>query len=481
VTPDLSPNTQAILLLVAPLLAGRGGASSDLLSPGEYQRLARHLREMQRQPADLLALDGADLLRACHFVVEESRLQRLLGRGFLLSQVVERWQARAIWVVSRADADYPRRLKARLREDAPALLYGCGDIRLLETGGLAVIGSRHVDDTLIDYTMAIGRLAARAGRTLISGGAKGIDRAAMRGALEAGGKVNGVLADSLERTAMNREHRNLLIDGQLVLVSPYDPNAGFNVGHAMQRNKLIYALADASLVVNSDLQKGGTWAGATEQLDKLRLVPVYVRSTGARAEGLDALCKKGAMPWPNPQDAEAFGAVLNAAPPAPASSMVLPFVPVPQTAPDAVQEPSPPVIVAPTDQPVLPAIMEESKIDQGSEAEPDGGGGRHPARAESSPADALFAAVREVLQRLLKVPMKEAEVAAALEVSNAQAKAWLRRLVEEGSLANLDKPVRYVARSQESLYDDAGQNRVQRTEPNATPPEIRPPEWAGAD
>ena len=40
----LSPNTQAILLLTAPLLAGRGKASSDLLTPGEYKKLARHLR-----------------------------------------------------------------------------------------------------------------------------------------------------------------------------------------------------------------------------------------------------------------------------------------------------------------------------------------------------------------------------------------------------------------------------------------------------
>ncbi|WP_312798200.1 DNA-processing protein DprA, partial [Tianweitania sp.] len=121
---------------------------------------------------------------------------------------------RAIWVVSRADAEYPRRLKARLREDAPAVLYGCGEMGLLETGGLAVVGSRHVDDALIDYTMSIGGLAARAGSTIVSGGAKGIDQAAMRGALEAGGKVCGVLADSLEKNAMNRDHRNLLLDGQ---------------------------------------------------------------------------------------------------------------------------------------------------------------------------------------------------------------------------------------------------------------------------
>ena len=100
----------------------------------------------------------------------------------------------------------------------------------------------------------------------------------MRGALDEGGKAIGVLADSLERAAMNRENRDMLIDGQLVLVSPYDPSAGFNVGNAMQRNKLIYALADAALVVSSDFEKGGTWAGAIEQLDRLRMVPVYVRS-----------------------------------------------------------------------------------------------------------------------------------------------------------------------------------------------------------
>jgi DNA processing protein len=310
-TPVPSPNTQAILLLTAPLIDGGSASSLDLLSPGEYKRLARHLRELQRQPADLVSTEAAALLRACQPVIDAGRLQRLLGRGFLLSQVIEHWQARAIWVVSRADADYPRRIKKRLQEDAPAVLYGCGEISLLESGGLAVVGSRHVDNTLVDYTMAVCRLAAHAKRTLISGGAKGIDQAAMRGALEAGGKVCGVLADSLEKTTMNREHRNLLLDGQLILISPYDPSAGFNVGNAMQRNKLIYALADSALVVNTDVEKGGTWVGAIDQLDKLKYVPVYVRSTGELSPGLDALLCKGAHPWPNPQDAASFVRVFD--------------------------------------------------------------------------------------------------------------------------------------------------------------------------
>ncbi|MGQ3002530.1 MAG: DNA-processing protein DprA [Hydrogenophaga sp.] len=468
-TPDLSPNTQAILLLTAPLIAGRGTSSSDLLSPGEYKRLARHLREIKRQPADLVLPDAADLMRACQPVIDEARLQRLLGRGFLLSQVIERWQARAIWVVSRADAEYPRRLKVRLREDAPAVIYGCGDMALLESGGLAVVGSRHVDDSLIDYTMAVGRLAARAGRTLVSGGAKGIDQAAMRGALEAGGKVSGVLADSLEKTTMNREHRNLLLDGQLVLISPYDPSAGFNVGNAMQRNKLIYALADASLVVSSDLNKGGTWTGAVEQLDKLKLVPVYVRSTGEPSAGLDALRIKGAILWPNPQGAEAFEGLFDVDTPTPLPSpqsglalfpgdgpadvaSATPSAPeIPPTI-EAPSEPMPPPAAAPSKVPFEPTSEQAPSVEQAPAPQSKLEAVSAASTTASKPADTLFAAVREVIKSLLMAPMKDAEVAAALDVSNTQAKAWLQRLVDEGVIEKQKKPAGYIVK-QSSLFE----------------------------
>lgn len=466
-TPALSPNTQAILLLTAPLIAGRGSASPDLLSPGEYKRLARHLREIQHQPADLVSPDAAEILRACQPVIEEGRLQRLLGRGFLLSQVIERWQARAIWVVSRADAEYPRRLKARLREDAPAVLYGCGDMTLLETGGLAVVGSRHVDDALIDYTMTIGRLAARARSTLVSGGAKGIDQAAMRGALEAGGKVCGVLADSLEKTTMNREHRNLLLDGQLVLISPYDPSAGFNVGNAMQRNKLIYALADASLVVSSDVNKGGTWAGAVEQLDKLKFVPVFVRSTGESSAGLDALRNKGALPWPNPRDVDAFEEVFNVPTPLATTSPQVgfslfdgtpgggttPMAPdVSDTVPTAKVENEPSVSADVDSDRRTPAAMSEEPPLAVPNTETPVGKTTEKPQPDLTPAELLFSAVRASIQQLLTAPMKDAEVAASLDISNAQAKAWLQRLVDEGVLEKQKKPAGYIVK-QKRLFE----------------------------
>jgi DNA processing protein len=204
----------------------------------------------------------------------------------------------------------------------------------------------------------------------------------------------------------------------LVLMSPYDPNAGFNVGHAMQRNKLIYALADAALVVSSDLGKGGTWAGAVEQLDKLRFVPVFVPSTGESSPGITALRQKGALLWPDTQDADAvdrvFGVAISASPPLP----------------------SPPSSLA---------LFSGDGSRESEAVSP-------VATAAPTPADALFATVQGVLHRLLNVPMKEAEVASALNVSLSQAKVWLQRLVDKGVLKKQKKPAGYIA-NQSGLFE----------------------------
>ena len=136
---------------------------------------------------------------------------------------------------------------------------------------------------------------------------EGSTRPAKQGALQAGGRVVCVLSDSLERRALQRDNRSFLKDGQLLLLSPYDPLAGFNVGHAMQRNKLIYALSDAALVMNSEYNRGGTWTGAVEQLEKLDLVPVYVPANASGpGTALHELRVRGALPWPDPDTPQAL-------------------------------------------------------------------------------------------------------------------------------------------------------------------------------
>lgn len=377
----LSPNTQAILLLTAPLVIGRSKPSVNPLTAGEYGRLARRLRELHREPAHLLEPDADSLMEECRITLDPGQLQGLLGRGFLLAQAVERWRSRAIWIVSRADAQYPQRLKKRLKDGAPPVLYGCGDASILNTGGLAVVGSRHVNETLIAYTEDVGRLTAASCHAVISGGARGIDQAAMGGALAAGGNVVGVMADGLEKAAVRREYREALMGGRLALICPYDPAARFHVGHAMQRNKLIYALADAALVVNSDDRKGGTWAGASEQLTRLNLVPVYVRTRGDVTRGLSELQKLGAKPWPNPETAQKLEAILAAA-----------NVPAP-SAPE-------------------PAVLQEPLL-----------------TTHRSPADELFAKVTERLEHM-DGPRTIDRVAKELQIPKTLAGDWLKRFVD---------------------------------------------------
>lgn len=306
---ELSANTQATLLLTAPLVIGPRELSPDVLKPREFDDLDRFLRANRLEPAALLATEPGDLLVGCGNVFNVvDRVVRLRDRYAQLEQAVERWQQGAIWVTSRADSAYPSRLKQRLSGSAPPVLFGCGDVGILDSGGLAVVGSRHVSDELREYAAGIGRLTANAEWTLASGGARGIDLAAMNGALAEAGKAVGVLSHGLAKAAQQRDHHGFLLEDQLVLTSPYDPAAGFSVGNAMGRNKLIYALADAALVVNSDYGKGGTWAGAVEQLERLKLVPIYVRPDPA--EGLQALIDRGARTWPEPQTPEDFWSVL---------------------------------------------------------------------------------------------------------------------------------------------------------------------------
>lgn len=296
----MNANTQVALLLTAPLLSGPRTPDVELLQPSEWTTLVRHLNGIACEPGDLLGSEAADLIRRCADVVPISRLQGSLARGFLMGQAIERWRSRSIWVLGTSESGYPPSFKMLLGDAAPPLLYGCGEPELLTSGGWAVLGSRDGDDESLAFTHEVGQLAATAGVCVMSGGARGVDQAAARGALDAGGNAVAVLADSLERAAMLRENREPLLEGRLTLVSPYDPLAGFNVGHAMARNKLIYALADAALVVQSDLGKGGTWAGAVEQLDKFRWVPVFVRLGQDPSPGMTALQRKGAIPWPDP-------------------------------------------------------------------------------------------------------------------------------------------------------------------------------------
>jgi len=242
--------------LVALLLVARAVESSvPPLKASEFWALVD-------KTADLGSLFGAP------DGTVNGRIAALLDRANALAFELERLESAGIVTLSPFDDGYPSRWRQRLGRAAPPMLHAAGPVSLLERGGLAVVGSRDVHGAAREAAAAAADAAARAGRVVISGGARGSDLVAMQAALAAGGEVVGVLADALLKTANDREVRRAIGDERLCLVTPYAPTAPFSVGNAMGRNKLIYALADVTFVVASDDGKGGTWAGATEALKK---------------------------------------------------------------------------------------------------------------------------------------------------------------------------------------------------------------------
>jgi len=179
-------------------------------------------------------------------------------------------------------------------------LFGAGDRFLLNGGGLGIVGSRNVDQEGEAFTRQIAELCAYNRMPVVSGGARGVDQTAMNTSLDAGGLTIGIVAENLLKKSVERKNRHAIAEGRLLLITPYHPNARFTVGTTMDRNKLIYAMADYSLVVSAEHKKGGTWNGATEELRRDNPRTVFVRTGGNVPQGNSKLLELGAIEWPEP-------------------------------------------------------------------------------------------------------------------------------------------------------------------------------------
>jgi len=288
----MDENKQAILMLTTYFSPPKKGDPTSL-TPLEYGRFALWLRENKYQPKDLFSQFDEILnkWKDKKNKITKERLNFLMGRGMAMGMALEKWHSAGIWIMTRSETEYPKRLKIHLGDSAPAVLFGIGNKRLLNAGGLSMVGSRNIDASDQEFTQCIARQAAMEGLNIVSGGARGVDETAMLASLEVDGTAIGVLANDLLKAALSNKWRNHLIQNQLVLVSTYYPEASFNIGNAMGRNKYIYCLSDHALIVRSDEGRGGTWAGANENLKK-NWIPVFVKEP-SNAEGNLALKKMG--------------------------------------------------------------------------------------------------------------------------------------------------------------------------------------------
>lgn len=413
--PSPTQDTQAALLLCAHL-----GQRHDVANPftaKQYSALAKWLHERSLRPRDLLLDSGRAALANLDLPeVAKDQVERLLDRGAALGMLVERWTNAGIWIVSRGDEEYPARYKTYLQHRAPPLIYGVGNVASLQSGGLAVVGSRDASKEDIAFAQRVGAACADQRLPLISGAAKGIDSESMMSAINRKGTAIGVLADGLGRAAVAPAYHEAILDECLTLISPYEPGSRWFAFAAMERNKLIYALADAALVVAWSNEEGGTWTGAVEAL-KHKQIPVYVKGLCEIPAGNRKLIQSGARESPREPWTDLRQLFAKSSPPNTPSVDDRTLTEVSESGGVPLSEQ--PRSDSPT--PVSTPTPSDRAADQ-----------------DRSPSDAYHHII-EVMLDLLAEPMDAKALAEKLNVSPPQANAWLKRAVKEGSVEKTKK------------------------------------------
>jgi predicted Rossmann fold nucleotide-binding protein DprA/Smf involved in DNA uptake len=443
----LSDDAKVILLLCSTV-ALDASAGLKSLGPKAWSGVEKRFGGTAvESPAGLAGMPAEAMVRDLGIPLHEAeRMSALLDRAGRFAIEFDRLRSRGIWAVTKADGDYPGRLRERLADGSPPVLFGAGSRDLLNMRGVGVVGSRAADEETLGYAASVGSGCARAGVAIISGAAKGVDESAMLGSLGAGGLALGVLADSLERQVQRKQWRDYAIAEQLVLVTPYHPAKPFDRGGAMGRNKLVYCLSDAAVVVTTAEGKGGTWTGAVEAL-RAGWVPVFVRETAGYGSPGNArlIAEAGARPLPALAGetvevlADCLGVCLDRPAPTRADGLT----------PSGAQGDETPVAVASHDQTQSPSTQDdEARL------------GRVPTlETTPRPAPAL---VRDVYVELLPVlliavraGLKVKHIAETMDVVLSQAQAWLTRAADDGLILKGPKGFQLTQQGQGMLAESA--------------------------
>jgi len=248
----LNPREQGFLLLSSHL----GDPARKPLTVAQLRTLAQRIRsidysgeERPIQQQDILSLGyDRDMAR---------RIVELLSDNSLLEHYTRCGHKSGCIPITRVSQRYPAILRQKLGLDSPGCLWAKGNSELLNCPAISLVGSRELHEDNQKFAEEVGRQAARAGLVLISGNARGADRAAQNACLAAGGKVISVVADELHKYTPGYN---------VLYLSEEGFDMPFSTQRALSRNRVIHALGRTVFVAQARQGRGGTWDGTVKNL-----------------------------------------------------------------------------------------------------------------------------------------------------------------------------------------------------------------------
>ena len=196
--------------------------------------------------------------------------------------------------IAPSESAYPSALRGVV-EDSP--IYAAGNTALLSARAIGICGSRNASTDALEYAFEFGREAAQHGFVVVSGYARGVDRQAHKGALQAGGATIAVLPEGIERFRVNGElHPYVDLQSNFLAISMFEPDAAWTTWRAMNRNKLIVGLSVGLFVIEAR-EKGGTIDAARQAVRQGKPLWAIAYSTQQPGrEGNVKLLQEAAIP-----------------------------------------------------------------------------------------------------------------------------------------------------------------------------------------
>jgi DNA processing protein len=261
--------------------------------PGIGSRLRQLLLERFGSPQRVFAASPAEIAGVAKIGPKLAALIPTLATNPVAEEVIELCRRRDVQILPEGAAGYPG-LLSRI-DDPPGLLFVRGRLEPCDSLAVAIVGARHASayGRRVAHQLAGG--LARAGYTVVSGLARGIDAAAHRGALEAGGRTIAVLGSGV-LSIYPPEHAELALEviAQGAVVSELPPLTEPQTGTFPSRNRIVSGLTLGTVVVEAADRSGAliTARLAGEQGREVFAVPGPIDSRMSR--GCHALIRDGA-------------------------------------------------------------------------------------------------------------------------------------------------------------------------------------------
>jgi DNA processing protein len=265
------------------------------LLPGVGPLTARRALDVHGDPREVAFRLPAAAWRELPGIDAAAAHEIVAARPALMRRVEAEWDAavrRDLRIVARDDPEYPSMLAAL--PDAPVILYVKGDL-LDGRVRLAMVGSRRATAYGRQVARGLAAELAELGIEIVSGGARGIDTWAHRGALEAGGRTVAVLGCGFAHTyPPENEALFEAIAASGAILSEFPIETSPLPENFPRRNRLISALSAATIIVEAADKSGSliTAGHALEQGREVMAVPGPVTSEQSR--GCPSLIQQGA-------------------------------------------------------------------------------------------------------------------------------------------------------------------------------------------